>query len=125
MYDYIYLGPTPANEPCVQTTDPDYGIKAHAECERYKALLESTYSAAHDGQPCPARIMVKSEAHDFGHYYEVVCRFDANDHAQCEAAYWLDSNSPTEWPETKLCETRSARMCDDSCIGAGPMYERC
>jgi hypothetical protein len=114
MYDYIYLGPVPANEPCTQTTDDQYGVKAYAECSRYRDLLKRAYSEAHDGRECPARIMVKGESHDFGTYYEVVCKFDANDHAQCEAAYWLDSNSPTEWPENPptsglVLEYRSGR----------------
>jgi hypothetical protein len=123
MYDYIYLGSSPANEPCVQSTDPDYGIKAHAECSRYKAILQRLYSEAHDGQPCPARIMVKSESHDFGTYYEVVCKFDCDDTEQCEAAYWLDSNSPVQWPEVNLCA--QGRMCDDSYIGSHNVDTRC
>jgi hypothetical protein len=99
MIDYIYLGSSPANEPCAQTTDPDYGVKALDECRRYRALLESTYSAAHDGQPCPVRLVVKGEPHDFGTYYEVVAKFSDGDRAALEAALWLEENSPVNWPE--------------------------
>ena len=104
MIDYIYLGPTPAKEPCVQTTDPDYGVKARAECNRYIALLKRVYAAAHDGRECPAIIRIKTESHDFGCYYEVVASYDWNDREACEAAYWLDANAPESWPEQYLCD---------------------
>lgn len=120
MIDYIYLGSSPAFEPCVQTTDPDYHVKAHAECERYKRLLEHTYAEAHGNRACPARLVIKAEPHDFGSYYEVVAKYDTTDEAASLAAYWLDENAPTHWPEQNLCQS-----CDDSCIGPGPMVERC
>ena len=124
MKDYIYLGSSPANETCVQTTDPDYGVKARAECDRYIALLKRTYSEAHNGAECPARIRVKGEAHDFGTYYEVVAAYSDDDREAMKAAFWLDENAPTEWPERSRCEG-AGRVCDDSCIGSGPMYQRC
>ena len=97
MTDYIYLGPSPSNEPCVQTTDPDYELKAREECGRYADQLRRLYSAAHGGAECPAQIRVKGESHDFGTYFEVVARFNDRDHEQMRAAFWLDEHAPENW----------------------------
>ena len=97
MIECMYLGSSPANEPCVQTTDSDYSVKALDECKRWIDLLRATYSVAHDGQECPLRLSIKRNSHDFGEYFEVVCKFDANDESQECAAYWLEANAPLNW----------------------------
>ncbi len=98
MINYLELGSSPANEPCVQTTDPDYCELAVVECRRFKALLAAHYAAQHAGRECPVSLRVKSNSHDFGTYYEVAVRFDDRVEAQIEAAYWFEENAPTEWP---------------------------
>lgn len=104
MIDYIDLGPVPANETCAQVGSDGYHERARAECKRYRALLEATYAAAHDGRECPARIVIKSNPHDFGSYLEVGVKFDSDDAKQLEAALWLEDNAPTEWPDHNLCQ---------------------
>lgn len=102
MKEYIYLGSSPVNEPCVQTTDPDYDVKAYDECAQYRAQLLRHYERAH-GQPCPVRLTIKRESHDFGAYYEVAALVDDSglDRATLErhwdAALWLESNAPEKW----------------------------
>src|SRR6187431_2431235 len=95
-YETLELGSSPCNEDCVQTTDPDYEIKALAECKRYAALLQTAYSAAHKGRPLPqgCTLRIKGNAHDFGTYYEVVVRFDLESSEAMRAAYWLEGNAP-------------------------------
>jgi hypothetical protein len=98
VINYIELGSSPANEPCVQTTDPNYSELGRAECLRYRDLLAASYSAAHGGKASPAALKLKSNMHDFGTYYEIAVRFDDRDPAQVRAAYWFEENAPTEWP---------------------------
>lgn len=97
MKEYIYLGSSPTDELCVQTTDPDYEIKAIAECARYADQLRRLYSAAHGGRECPAVIRRKSEAHDFGRYFEVVAVASDEWPGSQEAALWLEENLPSGW----------------------------
>lgn len=99
-FETLELGPVPSGEDCAQTVDPDYGVKAHAECQRYRAQLERHYASHHQGKPFPARLFTKSNPHDFGSYYEVAVRFDPSDETQVEAAYWLESNQPEMWDIT-------------------------
>lgn len=108
MIDYIDLGPVPANEQCAQVGSDGYHDRARAECNRYRTLLEATYAAAHNGRGCPARVVVKSNPHDFGSYLEVGVKFDDRDREQVEAAFWLEANAPTEWPDRNLCEQSGA-----------------
>lgn len=96
MIDTMYLGSSPAEESCVQTTDPDYEVKALDECNRYKEFLLKSYKDAH-GHDCPCHVYVKHQPHDFGVYYEVVARYDDNDRQQIAAAFWLESEAPTKW----------------------------
>jgi hypothetical protein len=98
-YDFVYLGSSPTSEDCVQTTDPDYGIKAYAECHRYCHQLRRQYAAAHGGRECPASLRVKSEHHDFGTYYEVVCKFNTDSQSEIQAAFWLEANQPDKWED--------------------------
>lgn len=97
MISYIELGSSPANESCVQTTDPNYSELGRAECLRYRDLLAASYRAAHGGKASPADLRLKANSHDFGMYYEIAVRFDDHDPAQVEAAYWFEENAPTYW----------------------------
>ncbi len=102
MINYLELGSSPANEPCVQTTDPNYSELGRAECERYRDTLYAAYYAAHPGKECPAVLRVKGNAHDFGTYYEAAVRFDDRDDSQIAAAYWFEENAPANWTEITL-----------------------
>lgn len=96
-FETLELGPVPSGEDCAQTSDPDYGVKAHAECTRYRQQLERHYAANHDGAAPPVRLFTKSNPHDFGSYHEVAVRFDSEDRKQVEAAFWIEGNQPEMW----------------------------
>lgn len=100
MKEHITLGSSPVEEDCVQTTDPDYGIKARAECSRYRDQLYRLYAAKHAGRECPVRLVIASQSHDYGTYYEVdavVNTAAENAEQQYQAAYWLEANQPMHW----------------------------
>lgn len=95
--EHVYLGSSPTDEPCAQKNDPGYGPKAYAETGRYIAQLRRLYAVSHGGRECPAVIRRKSEAHDFGRYYEVVASYDPDVAAEETAALWLKNNAPSHW----------------------------
>ena len=103
----IDLGPVPADEDCIQTADPDYEVKALEECNRWLLLLRASYAEAHGCMPEDhgAKLRVRGSSHDFGTYYEVVVRFDEDDHRALQAAFWLESDSPTHWPKVRPNES--------------------
>lgn len=91
--DTVYIGSTPCNEDCAQVGAPDYEIRAKEECRRFIALLRDTFGPEPEG----ARLRIKSNPHDFGYYYEVVCDFDPYNEAAAEYAYRCESDAPETW----------------------------
>jgi hypothetical protein len=95
MSDYITLGPAPAAEPCAQVGDELYAMKARAECRRFIKLLRDTFGP----EPSGAYLRAKAFPHDFGVYWEVVCRFNADVPDSIEYALRLEREVPTTWPD--------------------------
>lgn len=95
MREYITLGPTPADEPCAQTADPDYEVKAWQECRRYMELLRRRFGP----EPVGARISVKGFHHDYGRYFEVVVYYDTEVPGSVEYAFGIENNVPSSWEE--------------------------
>lgn len=92
-WDYISIGPTPSDEPCEQL-GPNYDpTKARAECKRFIALIRKTLGEEPEG----ARLAIQSSAHDFGTYYEVVCKYEDGNEAAMEYAFKCESDAPTTW----------------------------
>lgn len=91
--DYIDLGSTPANESCEQL-GPNYDPqKAQAECRRYRELIRETVGL----EPAGAALVVKSNSHDFGTYYEVHVTFDTDDPEAIDYAFRCDNEAPVTW----------------------------
>ena len=95
MQNYLSLGPTPIEEPCVCVGEQDYMPRARAECRRFITLLRQKCGAEPEG----ARFAVKSFPHDFGDSLEVVCHFDEDLPASVEYAYRCENNLPHYWNE--------------------------
>ena len=93
MTDYIALGPTPADEPCVQVGEELYAEKARAECRRFIKLLRDTFGP----EPSGAYLQPKAFPHDFGTYWEVVCHFNPDVPNSIEYALRLEREAPTTW----------------------------
>ncbi|RLG67554.1 MAG: hypothetical protein DRO11_09995 [Methanobacteriota archaeon] len=95
MFDYIEIGPAPADESCAQVGDPDYSEKALKECRRFIKLIRSKLGPEPEG----AELRVKSFSHDFGRYYEVVCYYDSDNEEAMEYAFRCEREAPTTWDE--------------------------
>lgn len=89
--EYIELGTAPIDEKCVQIGDPNYYEKATIECTRFIALIRKKFG----DEPIGARLRIKSNSHDFGEYYEVVCNY-SNDEAE-QYALSIENNTPSKW----------------------------
>jgi len=100
MKDHLEIGSTPWNETGAQLGQPNYAELGLHECQIYVAQLIRHYEASKKKHlPKGCIVFVKVNHHDFGSYYEVHVRFDDEDEAAVEAAYWLESNAPEFWDD--------------------------
>lgn len=90
------IGASPIDEDCAQVGTPDYKERASKELYAFKAQLRRHYQA-HFGVAYPGRLLVVSNPHDFGTYYELGAIVDESRPAEVEAAYWLEGNTPARW----------------------------
>ena len=97
---HLNLGTTPADERCAQVGTDGYYELARSQCRRHIEVLRAFYIAERGALPEGLKLKIKTFAHDFGDYYEVIAEFDDNDEQAVDAALWLDNNRPAEWPET-------------------------
>lgn len=102
MFDEVFIGPVPAGEPCSQVGDQDYHTESRMEC---RALIGQIRRERGE-EPNGARLTIKAQPHDFGTYYEVVCRYsDGNETA---AAYaWDCEDLPENWDKVAIQELKS------------------
>ena len=100
MRESITLGSSPHDEPCAQLGTVGYSELAREECRVYADQLRRMYEAEH-GRALPdgVTLRTKSNAHDFGVYYEVAVVFNASDEEAMAAAFWFDGNAPAKWDE--------------------------
>ena len=96
MRDYIEIGSSPVEEPCVQVNkEGNYHKAMREECLRFIELLRRTFGPEPEG----ARLSVKSNPHDFGTYYEVVCYFEDNDEEARKYAFRCEAETPARWDQ--------------------------
>lgn len=97
--DYINIGATPPEEPCIGVGTPRHDY-ARRECEVYKRQLEREYPKG--------AFRVKSFPHDFGTYCEVVAYFGGEEgtEEEEEAAFAAEGDASPVWDETSLKELR-------------------
>ena len=100
MIETLEIGSSPYEEVCAQVGEDNYSVKARQECKEFIAQLKRHYQSVHGTEfPDNCRLIVKSNQHDFGTYYEVAAKFDENDDKAGDAAYWLEGNTPAKWDE--------------------------
>jgi hypothetical protein len=99
MMDSITFDASPADEKCAQINEPNYYERAQAECQVYRRQLIRMYKEAHGGNDLPVgcTLRIKSNQHDSGTYHEVGARFDTDNMAAVDAAFWFDANIPSHW----------------------------
>ena len=93
--DYLYIGPSPYEEDCVQVGTRDYHTKAMAECRRFRALIKKKLGVPPQG----ARLVIKGNPHDLGSYYEVCVEFDDDNAEAVEYALKCEREAPATWDE--------------------------
>ena len=91
--DFMTIGSSPTDEPCVSVGEPDYSRRAREECNRFIELIRKVLGE----EPPGAHLAVKSFPHDFGTYMEVVCYFDEDNPAANEYAYRCEADAPARW----------------------------
>ena len=93
MNDFISIGSSPAEETCAQLGDENYGQKAKAECQRFVELIRKKLGEESNG----ARLCVMGFPHDFGTYFEVVCKYDPTIPGAMDYAMRCEAEAPTTW----------------------------
>lgn len=93
MMNYETLGPVPAEEECVQVGAEEYDLASRFECARFIQLLRKTIGP----EPAGARLLIRSFAHDFGQYREVVCLYDDEQPDAVAYALRCVNEAPTRW----------------------------
>lgn len=109
-YDYIYLGPTPCGEECEQVGEHCDYAKMKRECRVYiNQLYRILSSLGHKREDLPETfdLVLKSERHDFGTYYEVCARVKESDEKAYDIAIKLENNMPNLWDEQAKNELRN------------------
>lgn len=101
MKDYLYLGPTPADESCVQVGDSDYKEKSTIEMDTF---INQLYRHFGDEFFQDAGIYLKKKwnSHDFGTYGEVVVVYDDENADSTNAAFHIESHCPENWDDESI-----------------------
>ncbi len=109
MRDHIEIGSSPCDEACVQVNPQgDYHDAMKAECRRFLELIRKKLGPEPEG----TRLSIKSNPHDFGTYYEVVCYFD-DVYPEAQAyAFRCESDAPRTWNDDHLSPEEEARARD-------------
>ena len=96
--DYIYIGPSPADEPCAQPCVTEGAERLNKlECYAYIEALRKVYGLEPDG----AFLTIKRESHDFGNYFEVICKYVESNDVATDYAYRLEIGLAT-WAEADM-----------------------
>ena len=96
--DYIYIGPSPADEPCAQPCVTEGAERLNKlECYAYIEALRKVYGPEPEG----ASLTIKRESHDFGDYFEVVCKYIESDDVATDYAYRLETGLGT-WADAGM-----------------------
>lgn len=109
IMDYMTLGPTPYDEPCAQVGAADYYERSKRECAVYLHQLERTF-------PIPEALngdvwfAVKTFAHDFGSYREVIVRFNDGNPDAVAFALAVEGDLPGKWDKQSLSELERATL---------------
>lgn len=97
------IGPVPVEEACEQL-GPNYDPqRARAECEIFRRQLRRQLGE----EPVGARLVITSNPHDFGVYFEVDCRFDETNEVATAYAFRCEAEMPAEWDEEASREIKA------------------
>lgn len=94
MMDELYIGCTPADEECAQVGSSDYTERARKECRAYINQLIREFGEPPEG----CRLAIKSNSHDFGTYYSVVCKYNDSE-AAATYAFKCEGEGSGTWDD--------------------------
>jgi len=99
MWDYITLGTSPVEEPCVAVSQNEPYMEAmRLEARRFMTLLREKF-------PIPEslygsiRYRIKCFPHDFGDYLDVCLEYDASNEEAINYMLMVESNIPATWDD--------------------------
>jgi len=95
MRDTLTIGPVPSHEDCEQLGADYNPTRARQECQQFIAAIVRECGEEPDG----ATLVVTSNPHDFGTYYEVGVRYEEDNEAAVDYAFRVESEAPTEWSD--------------------------
>lgn len=99
--DCLELGPVPSEESCQQVGTRFYdAVAARKECEAFRNQIRRVCGDEPEG----IRLVVKSNPHDFGSYYEVAVKFDESIQAAVDWAFKVESTDIAEWDAAARAE---------------------
>ncbi len=100
--DYLSIGSVPYNEDCAQMGTENYYSNTKIECRAFINQLVRELGEP----PVGAYFKIQGFPHDFGTYYEVVCRYDENNEDALDYAFNAEGHSPGNWDEIALAELK-------------------
>jgi hypothetical protein len=100
MRDFLVIGSTPPEEPCVQVTqeNPSYLPEQKKECAAYMEAIRKKLGEEPEG----AYLAIKTFPHEFGTYAEVVVYYDDESKEATDYAYKCESDGPATWAEVGM-----------------------
>jgi len=104
-YEYLDIGSTPSGEDCAQlgSTKYDYYSLSMMELKAYANQLKRIFT----DMPSGLSIVKKSNAHDFGTYYELNFKWVDGDRQSERYAYEAEGRLPEYWDEAAKSELTS------------------
>ena len=107
MFERMEIGSSPYNEECAQVGTDNYSEVARRECKAFIGQLYRTLESngiKRDELPEGFSLITKGSSHDFGTYYEVVCKFNSEDERSWDLYSYIDDNCPEMWDSIALKE---------------------
>lgn len=98
---HLYLGKSPADEPCAQLGQPNFYEQSCAELEALRNQLKRQFPHA----TCSIRLSCQD--YDFGEYQTLVAVFNPQNEQEVNHAYEMEKNFPKNWDELALEELKS------------------
>lgn len=103
VMDYIDIGSSPVDEDCAQVGTENYAPRAREECRKFIELIRTCFGP----EPSGAQLTIKANPHDFGAYYEVVCKYDPDNENAVKYAFAVEGDTPTSWKDVDPRDWRS------------------
>ncbi len=96
MRDFVEIGPTPWEESCAQSSEPDFRAKARKETEVFRSQILRTFGQPPEG----VELRIAWSPHEYAAYPELRIYFETE--AGAEWAYGVEGRTPPRWDDESL-----------------------